>query len=174
LMTPRAVRQRTSVNRVVAVLLAPPITVAALVAAAYLLLLASTLLLRIKGASDRIQRFSTRANRYARRIAGTRLGMLYFSLSALHHVGRRSGRTYMTPLSAYPLGDGFVLAVAYPKVDWCDNVLTAGKCTLTWNGKGYALQRPELIGRREAMKGLSAAGQAVRDCPRHETIPVAA
>jgi hypothetical protein len=98
----------------------------------------------------------------------------YFSLSALHHVGRRSGRTYMTPLSADSLGDGFVLAVAYPKVDWCDNVLTAGKCTLTWNGKGYALQRPELIGRREAMKGLSAAGQAVRDCPRHETIPVAA
>jgi hypothetical protein len=84
--------------------------------------------------------------------AGTRLGMVYLNLSALHHVGRGSGRSYMTPLSAYPLGDGFVFAVAYPKVDWCDNVQAAGKCTLTWNGNDYALERPELIPAREAMK----------------------
>ena len=58
----------------------------------------------------------------------------------------------MTPLSAYRLGDDFVLAVAYPKVDWCDNVLAAGTCTLTWNGNDYTLERPELISRAEAMK----------------------
>jgi hypothetical protein len=45
-----------------------------------------------------------------------------------------------------------VLAVAYPYVDWCENVLAAGKCTLTWNGKDYALERPELIRRAEAIK----------------------
>ena len=78
--------------------------------------------------------------------------MLYFNLAALHHVGRRSGRPYVTPLSAYPLGDGFVLGVAYPHVDWCENVLAAGKCTLTFNGKEYALERPEIIPRGEAMK----------------------
>lgn len=78
--------------------------------------------------------------------------MLYFNLSALHHTGRRSGRPYVTPLSAYPLGDGFVLAVAYPKVDWCDNVLAAGTCTLRWNGKEFSLERPELISAREALK----------------------
>ncbi|GAA4290041.1 hypothetical protein [Mycobacterium paraffinicum] len=55
-----------------------------------------------------------RGNPYLRAVAGTRLGMFYFNLSALRHVGRRSGRTYVTPLSAYPLGDGFVLAAAYP------------------------------------------------------------
>jgi deazaflavin-dependent oxidoreductase (nitroreductase family) len=78
--------------------------------------------------------------------------MLYFNLSALHHVGRRSGREYVTPLSAYPLGDGFVLAVAYPHVDWADNVLAAGRCTLTSNRKQYALVRPELLPVTEAMK----------------------
>jgi len=78
--------------------------------------------------------------------------MLYFNLSALHHIGRRSGRPYVTSLSAYPLGDGFVLAVAYPFVDWRENVLAAGKCTLTWNRKEYALERPEVIPRAEAMK----------------------
>lgn len=126
----------------------PVVTVAAL----YLLLLGVSPLLRVKWISDGIRRFTKTANRPMRRIAGTRVGMLYFNLGALHHVGRRSGRSYVTPLSAYRLGDGFVLGVAYPEVDWCHNVLAAGTCTLTWNGKEYALERPELIPAAEAMK----------------------
>jgi deazaflavin-dependent oxidoreductase (nitroreductase family) len=132
--------------------LALPIVVAGAVVALYLLLLAYSPLLRVKWLSDRTRQFSKTANRPLRRVAGTRLGMLYFNLGALHHVGRRSGRTYVTPLSAYRLGDGFVLGVAYPEVDWCRNVLAAGKCTLTWNGKEYALERPEMIPAAEAMK----------------------
>lgn len=134
------------------VVLAVPIVVAGTVAGAYLLLLGFAPLLRVKWFSDRIRRLTKTANRPMRRIAGTRVGMLYFNLGALHHVGRRSGRTYVTPLSAYRLGDGFVLGVAYPEVDWCRNVLAAGKCTLTWDGKEYALERPELIPAAAAMK----------------------
>jgi hypothetical protein len=133
-------------------MLAVPIVVAATVVGLYLLLLAYSPLLRVKWFSDRTRRLTKTANRPMRRIAGTRLGMLYFNLGALHHIGRRSGRTYVTPLSAYRLGDGFVLGVAYPEVDWCRHVLAAGKCTLTWNGKEYALERPELIPAAEAMK----------------------
>jgi deazaflavin-dependent oxidoreductase (nitroreductase family) len=118
----------------------------------YLLLLGFSPLLRVKWVSDRIRRFTKTANRPMRGIAGTRAGMLYFNLGALHHVGRRSGHSYVTPLSAYRLGDGFVLAVAYPEVDWCRNVFAAGKCTLTWNGQEYALERPELIPAAEAMR----------------------
>ena len=142
-------------NRVVCLLrvvLAVPIAVAGTVVGLYLLLLGFSLLLRVKWFSDRTRRFTRTANRPMRRIAGTRLGMVYFNLGALHHIGRRSGRTYVTPLSAYRLGDGFVLGVAYPEVDWCRNVLAAGKCTLTWNGKEYALERPELIPAAEAIK----------------------
>lgn len=133
-------------------LLAVPIAVVCVVAALYLLLLAYSPLLRLKWFSDRTRRLSTKANRVTGRLAGTRLGMLYFNLSVLHHTGRRSGRAYVTPLSAYPLGDGFVLAVAYPEVDWCRNVLAAGTCTLTWRDKDYALERPEIIPRAQAMK----------------------
>jgi deazaflavin-dependent oxidoreductase (nitroreductase family) len=138
--------------RLMRLVLAAPIIVAGAVAAAYLLLLAYSPLLRLKWFSDRTRQFSKRANRNLRKVAGTRLGMLYFDLSALHHVGRRSGRAYVTPLSAYPLGDGFVLGVAYPEVDWCRNVLAAGKCTLTRNGEQYTLEHPEVITRAEAMK----------------------
>jgi hypothetical protein len=112
----------------------------------YLILVAYSPLLRLKWFSDRTRRFSKTANRHVpSKIAGTRLGMLYFNLSTLHHIGRRSGRAYTTPLSAYPLGDGFVLAVAYPEVDWCRNILAAGTCLLTWNGEDYLLERPEMI-----------------------------
>jgi deazaflavin-dependent oxidoreductase (nitroreductase family) len=139
-------------RRFLRVLVPLPAIVASAVAALYLLLLGWGMLMRVRRVSDWTRQLTKRGNPYLRKVAGTRLGMLYFNLSALHHVGRRSGRTYVTPLSAYPLGDGFVLAAAYPYVDWLENVLAAGKCTLTWNGTEYALERPEVIPRAEAME----------------------
>jgi hypothetical protein len=127
-----------------------PIPVAVVVL--YLALLSFSVLMRVRWVSDQTRQASKRANRWARQFAGTRPGSLYFNLAALHHVGRRSGREYVTPLSAYPLGDGFVLAVAYPHVDWSENVLAAGKCTLAWKGHEYALERPERIPLSAALK----------------------
>jgi deazaflavin-dependent oxidoreductase (nitroreductase family) len=131
-------------RRFVGALLAIPIAV-------YFVLLGFSVLMRIRWVSDKTRQASKHGNRWMRTIAGTRLGSLYFNLAALHHVGRRSGRAYLTPLSAYPLGDGFVLAVAYPHVDWSENVLAAGKCTLTWKGQEYALENPERIPLSEAV-----------------------
>jgi deazaflavin-dependent oxidoreductase (nitroreductase family) len=130
------------------VLLAIPVALAV----PYLVLLGFSVLMRIRWVSDKTRRASKLGNRWMRAVAGTRLGSLYFNLAALHHVGRRSGRAYLTPLSAYPLGDGFVLAIAYPHVDWSENVLAAGKCTLTWKGHEYALEKPERIPLSEALR----------------------
>lgn len=74
--------------------------------------------------------------------------------SILRHTGRRSGREFVTPLSAYPLGDGFVLAVLYGKVaniDWCQNVISAGGCVLRTLGQEIRLERPEVIGWDQAI-----------------------
>jgi hypothetical protein len=66
--------------------------------------------------------------------------------AVLRHTGRRSGRTYLTPVGAYPFGDGFVTGLTYgPTVDWCRNVLASDNAVLRWRGKDYALERPELI-----------------------------
>lgn len=108
-------------------------------------LLALIALMRLKWVNDKMRQLSKRGNALAHQIAGTRLGSWYFNLSLLKHVGRSSGREYATPLSAYPLGDGFVLAQAYPNVDWCRNVMAAGKCTLIWKGQEYALEKPEML-----------------------------
>jgi deazaflavin-dependent oxidoreductase (nitroreductase family) len=142
---------RNRYRRFVGALLAIPVALAGAVVALYLLLLGYSVLMRIRWVSDKTRQASKRGNRWMRTAAGTRPGSLYFNLAALHHVGRRSGREYVTPLSAYPLGDGFVLAVAYPHVDWSENVLAAGKCTLTWKGREYALEKPERIPLSDAL-----------------------
>ncbi|OBH31204.1 hypothetical protein A5692_17545 [Mycobacterium sp. E342] len=136
--------------------MALPAAAAVVVVVLYLLLLGWGMLMQVERLSDWTRRLTKRVNPYLRVVAGTRPGMLYFNLSALRHVGRRTGRTYVTPLSAYPFGDGFVLAAAYPHVDWLENVLAAGECTLRWNGDEYALDRPELISRADAMKAYPA------------------
>jgi deazaflavin-dependent oxidoreductase (nitroreductase family) len=83
-------------------------------------------------------------------IAGTR----FRSLSILRHVGRRSGREYATPITAFPLGDGFVIALLYgdvATVDWCRNVMAAGACTIKVLGQDIALERPEIIPASDAL-----------------------
>lgn len=85
-----------------------------------------------------------RANALFLKIAGGR----FRAYSALRHLGRSSGREYVTPLSAYPLGDGFVMAVLYgeaSKVDWVRNVIAAGGCVLKTCGEEYVLEKPEII-----------------------------
>jgi deazaflavin-dependent oxidoreductase (nitroreductase family) len=52
--------------------------------------------------------------------------------AVLTHIGRRSGRTYQTPLGAHTFGDGVILPLAYgSQTDWYRNVMAAEECTLT-------------------------------------------
>ena len=73
-------------------------------------------------------------------------GRRFSPYALLRHTGRRSGRTYVTPLRAYPFGDGFVVGLTWgPDVDWCRNVMAAGNVTFRWHGQEYVLERPEII-----------------------------
>jgi hypothetical protein len=130
------------------------LTLATVFGSLFLGLLALGILMRQKAVNDQVRHLSSRMGKRGvpllRKFAGTRLGSLYFNLSVLKHVGRKSGREYVTYLSAYPLGDGFVLTLAYPHTDWCSNIMATGKCTLTLKGQEYELERPELIPISEA------------------------
>ncbi len=101
---------------------------------------------------DRMRRFNKGIlNPTTLKIAGGRSGIY----ASIKHVGRRSGREYTTPVVAQPVGDGFVIPLPYEaNVDWCRNVLAAGKCTLTWHEHEYTMERPEILQRSEAMKAL--------------------
>lgn len=66
----------------------------------------------------------------------------------LRHVGRRSGKTFETPIMVAPLGDDFVLALTYgPKVDWYRNLQANGKGTLIWRGQTYTIEKLEPLDR---------------------------
>ncbi len=73
-------------------------------------------------------------------------GRWFRAYSIVRHVGRTSGREYQNPVSAYPLGDGFVIPVLYgAQSQWVRNVMAAGRFTLRTKGRDYPLERPEII-----------------------------
>lgn len=66
--------------------------------------------------------------------------------SVVHHVGRRSGAAYQTPVVAVPADGGFAVALPYgPRADWVRNVLTAGSATLDHEGARIPVTDPELV-----------------------------
>jgi hypothetical protein len=99
--------------------------------------------------SDRSQ-LHKRSNAIFLKISGGRLR----AYSLLKHVGRISGKEYATPLTAYPLGDGFVIALLYgdaTTVNWCRNVMATGKCIIKTRGQEHVLGRPEIISAAQAL-----------------------
>jgi deazaflavin-dependent oxidoreductase (nitroreductase family) len=75
--------------------------------------------------------------------------------AVIEHRGRRSGRTYTTPVAARPTADGFVVPMAFSEqADWFRNVLAAGECVIRWNGVAYHVVEPELIDSATARQAL--------------------
>jgi hypothetical protein len=135
------------------------IAVTSLIGAFFLLSILLARIMHVKELRDRIRRFNKQTlNPAALKIAGNR-SRIY---AALKHVGRRSGREYMTPLVAHPRGDGFVIPLPYgADVDWCRNVMAAGKCTLIWNEQEYTLERPEIIPAAAALSAYPLSQQII-------------
>lgn len=64
----------------------------------------------------------------------------------LTHAGRRSGRTYRTPINVFRRGDHYVFALTYgADVDWVKNIFAAGGCEMRTRGRDIRLVEPELL-----------------------------
>jgi deazaflavin-dependent oxidoreductase (nitroreductase family) len=64
----------------------------------------------------------------------------------LTHRGRRTGRTYRTPLNVFRRDDVYVFFLTYgPDVQWVKNVMAAGRATLQTLGNEVRLVEPELV-----------------------------
>jgi deazaflavin-dependent oxidoreductase (nitroreductase family) len=74
------------------------------------------------------------------------------------HVGRRSGRPYVTPAGARLTGDTFVIPLTFGNSsDWSRNVRAAGGCEIRLDGTEYRAVQPELADRDQARPVLRAA-----------------
>ena len=71
--------------------------------------------------------------------------------SVVRHVGRRSGRTYETPVVAARHDDQFLIALPYgERTDWLKNVLGTGSAAIVTSGHTYEVDLPEVIPMAEA------------------------
>jgi len=90
-----------------------------------------------------------------RRIAG---GSGVPLLGIISHRGRRSGRTYSTPVGIGSTGEAFLIPLTFGSTaDWCRNVLAAGGCTVTWKGHEYATDEAMIDNDVSAREELNAA-----------------
>ncbi len=102
----------------------------------------------MRGSSQNALRLFTRAMRpLALRSAGKEGS----KTSVVRHVGRRSGRTYETPVIAAQHDDTFLIALPYgERTDWLKNVLGSGAAAIVTHGHVYEVDRPEVIPMAEA------------------------
>jgi deazaflavin-dependent oxidoreductase (nitroreductase family) len=72
------------------------------------------------------------------------------------HRGRKSGRTFRTPLWAFRRQGGFVIALTYgSEADWVRNVMAAGGCEVESRRRHYQLGAP-LLYRDETASDMPA------------------
>ena len=105
-------------------------------------------------------------NRLTLRLAGSGRG----PFALVRHVGRKSGKSFETPIVLARVPGGFVAELTYGTgVNWYRNIVAAGHCEVVWRGRDYAIDRIE---RMPADAGLRAFGGArafvLRMLQRHE------
>jgi deazaflavin-dependent oxidoreductase (nitroreductase family) len=78
-------------------------------------------------------------------------------LAVAHHVGRKSGRRYRTPVLAFATSDGFVTPLPYgTDTDWCLNWVEAGEGQLETGGRRTAVTDPRVVSAEEGLALLPA------------------
>ena len=104
-----------------------------------------------------LPRFLRRVNRvFTNPLLGT-VAWLVPPLAIVHHVGRKTGRSYRSPVVAIRSGDGYVIPMTYGRdVDWARNIVRAGECELEQLGRRHKLRKPRIVGLRAAEPKLPA------------------
>jgi deazaflavin-dependent oxidoreductase (nitroreductase family) len=111
-------------------------------------------------------------------------GRRHFAMAAqIQHVGRRSGKAYVTPATAHVRGGFILIALTFGnQSDWSRNVRAAGGCMIRINGGTYLATEPQFLSREEAaplLKGtfgpmlrVGARVLGVRQFLRLKVVPV--
>jgi deazaflavin-dependent oxidoreductase (nitroreductase family) len=101
--------------------------------------------------------FMRRVNRvFTNPLMGT-FAWLLPPLAVVHHVGRKSGRRYRTPVVAFRTATGFVIPMTYGRdVDWARNLVKARSGELVQMGRRFRLRHPRVVGGQVAYSHLPA------------------
>jgi deazaflavin-dependent oxidoreductase (nitroreductase family) len=104
-----------------------------------------------------IPHFMRRVNRvFTNPILGT-IAWLVPPMAVVHHVGRKTGRAYRSPVIAFRSKAGVVIPMTYGRdVDWARNIVRAGGCQLAQSGRRFTLRKPRIVGFAQASQRLPA------------------
>src|SRR5437879_10748340 len=93
-----------------------------------------------------IPRFMRSVNRvFTNPLMGT-FAWLVPPLAVVHHVGRKSGRAYRSPVVAFRSATRVVIPMTYGRdVDWARNVVSARGCEIEQMGRRLRLQKPRIV-----------------------------
>ena len=90
---------------------------------------------------QRLARFNkVVTNPVARLVAGRLPGF-----GIIVHRGRKSGRTYRTPVNVFARPGGFTIALTYGGGDWVANVLAARTAEILTKGRKHHVGNPRVV-----------------------------
>ncbi len=117
--------------------------------------------IRSRVPSMRFPRFMRRVNRVLTNPVMGTFAWLAPPLAVIHHVGRKSGKHYHTPVVAFRSPMGFVIPLPYGRdVEWARNVMAASECGLVQMGRRSRLYEPRVVGFKAAEPHLPAMARA--------------
>lgn len=122
---------------------------------------------------SRMHRLSVRAGASASPISGRRFFPLY---GVIHHVGRKSGSEYSTPVVVRQAPDGMYVPLPFGEgTNWYLNAIAAGGVRVTWKGRDHRFTNPVIVDLESAgdsftsvmraMMRMSGVAEAVRFDP---------
>jgi deazaflavin-dependent oxidoreductase (nitroreductase family) len=104
-----------------------------------------------------LPRFMRRVNRVITNPLMGTFAWLVPPLAVVHHVGRKSGRAYRSPVVAFRSDAGFVIPMTYGRdVDWARNIVKAHGCEVDQMGQRVRLHNPRIVGFKAAEPHLPA------------------
>lgn len=81
--------------------------------------------------------------------------------ATLHHVGRKSGKSYRTPLNVFSTDQGVAVLLTYgPDRDWLKNI-AAADARLQRHGRTFTVGDPRVMTKAEAAPHVTGIGRLV-------------
>jgi deazaflavin-dependent oxidoreductase (nitroreductase family) len=102
---------------------------------------------------SRTRRLALLGGPTTRPISGKRLFPLY---GLIHHIGRKSGHEYSTPVVVRQAPDAMYVPLPFgERTDWYRNAVAAGGLRVTWKGRDHWLANPTIVDRDTARAGFN-------------------
>ena len=80
----------------------------------------------------------------------------------LEHVGRKSGKTYRTPLNVFDTDDGVAILLTYgPNRDWLKNITAADSARMRRHGRTFEVTNPRVMSKEEAAPSVKGRSRAL-------------